>query len=109
MCRTNLSFNQGRHEKLSKLNLSMVRPAPNDPSISLGSFSTAYKSEAAEKFEGNAFYVIQSKNGKKVESLSSFQGEATENEILFPAGTQFTVQDIGSNEKGSTVIYLEEV
>ena len=73
-----------------------------------GFLSTAYNPGPAQKFEKNAFYVIESKRGKKIESLSFFQSPS-ENEVLFAAGSQFMVKDITTNEKGSTVIHLEEV
>lgn len=59
-------------------------------------------------FEGEVNIFIESKTGRDISKLSAIQSEE---EVLFPAGTQFRVVDMMDNEDDTDIleIYLEEI
>lgn len=59
-------------------------------------------------FEGDVHIIIESKTGRDISQLSAIRSEE---EVLFPAGTQFKVVDIMDNEEDTDIleIYLEEI
>ena len=66
-------------------------------------FTSASVGRAA--FGGNVEFVIESLHGKRIQSWSAYSGER---EVLFAAGTRFTVTDVRSSGRRTT-IWLREL
>ncbi|MEM6649658.1 MAG: ADP-ribosyltransferase domain-containing protein [Pseudomonadota bacterium] len=62
-------------------------------------------SRGESPFEGNDVFILYSRTGRNISSLSRFQGET---EILYLPNTYFSVQRFGRDEKGC-IIYAKEV
>jgi hypothetical protein len=68
-------------------------------------FTSASKDPGAS-FGGNTKFIIHSKTGRLIESISEFSHEK---EVLFKAGTKFKVKKVEKRSDGFTYISLDEV
>lgn len=66
-------------------------------------WSTSYDPKAA--FDKRLIFVIQSKTGRKIDSLSEY---VHEKEVLFVSGTEFNVTKI-EEKLGKTYVYMDEI
>ena len=56
-------------------------------------------------FEGDTLFVVEAKNGTKIDKLSAVSGE---DEVLFKNNQKFKIKDIQIDKNGQT-IYMEEI
>lgn len=69
-------------------------------------YFTSSSADPGSQFNGNTRFVILSRNGKQIESIS-WHGH--EKEVLFKAGTKFKVTKIVKKDDGASYIYLQEI
>ena len=77
-------------------------------------YSTSRKQTVSDGFTGDVAYVIQSKSGRRIDSVSHYTD--IEAEVLFPAGTEFRITKINRDDTplndqygASLVIEMEEI
>ncbi|MBP7174059.1 MAG: hypothetical protein KBA33_08355 [Cloacibacterium sp.] len=56
-------------------------------------------------FEGDTMFIVETKNGAKIDKLSAISGE---DEVLFKNEQKFKIKDVKSDKNGQT-IYMEEI
>lgn len=86
------------------------KPVNKDAGVIVEKAFTSTTLLSGGNFDGNTIFVITSKNGKR---LQFFSKHPYEEEVLFPPGTHFKVNQVfekfGKDQKPQYLIYLEEI